>query len=130
MANRAGADAAGFQGFRVRLGTGLVRQSPNASSLAGVAEGSPAGSVNAHMVSSRATLRETVATDGSRLCVEFSAARLAQIGVNPGEPVVIEVRPYTNQDWERDNAGRVYESASEMDAALDEYCALPGAESA
>ncbi len=38
-------------------------------------------------------------------------------------------RRYTAQDWERDNAGRVYESTAEMDAALDEYCALPDAES-
>ncbi len=37
---------------------------------------------------------------------------------------------YTAQDWERDNAGCVYESTTEMDAALDEYCALPDAESA
>jgi hypothetical protein len=39
--------------------------------------------------------------------------------------VVGEARPYTARDWERDNAGRVYESAIEMDVALDEYCALP-----
>jgi hypothetical protein len=44
--------------------------------------------------------------------------------------VVVEVRPYTAQDWERDNAGRVYESTLEMDAALDEYCALPDLKSA
>jgi hypothetical protein len=35
---------------------------------------------------------------------------------------------YTAQDWERDNEGRVYQSTAEMDAALEEYCALPDAE--
>jgi hypothetical protein len=79
---------------------------------------------------SRANLGETVATDSNGLHVDLSAAQLAQAGVDPGKPAVIEVRPYTTQDWERDNAGRVYESTAEMDAALDEYCALPDTESA
>jgi predicted RNase H-like HicB family nuclease len=41
----------------------------------------------------------------------------------------IEVRPYSTQDWQRDNAGRVYRDAAEMDEALDEYCGLPDVES-
>jgi hypothetical protein len=81
------------------------------------------------MEASRANLRETVTTDSSGLHVDLSPAQLAQAGVNPGNPAVIEVRPYTTQDWERDNVERVYESPSEMDAALDEYCALPDAKS-
>lgn len=89
-----------------------------------------AGSLNAVVEASRANLSETVATDSNGLHVDLSAAQLAQAGVDPGKPAVIEVRPYTAQDWERDNAGRVYESTTEMDAALDEYCALPDAESA
>jgi len=63
------------------------------------------------MEAPRANLSETVTTD-------------------PGKPAVIGVRPYTTEDWERDNVGRVYESTAEMDAALYEYCALPDAESA
>lgn len=89
-----------------------------------------AGSLNAVVEASRANLSETVATDSNGLHVDLSAAQLAQAGVDPGKPAVIEVRPYTAQDWERDNAGRVYDSTAEMDAALDEYCALPDAESA
>ena len=73
----------------------------------------------------RANLSETVATNSKGLHVAFSPAQLAQAGVDPGKPAVIEVRPYTTEDWERDNAGRVYESTAEMDVALDEYCALP-----
>lgn len=82
------------------------------------------------MGSTSATLRETVATDSNGLHFDLSVAQLAQAGVDPGKPAVIEVRPYTTEDWERDNAGRVYESAADMDAALDEYRALPDAESA
>lgn len=79
---------------------------------------------------SRATLSETVTTDRNGLHVDLSPAQLAEAGVDPGNLAVVEVRPYTTQDWERDNAGRVYESTAEMDAAFDEYCALPDAESA
>jgi hypothetical protein len=79
------------------------------------------------METSRAKLRETVTTDSNGLHVYLSPAQLAQAGVDPGKPAVIEVRPYTTQDWERDNAGRIYESTAEMDAALDEYRALPDA---
>jgi hypothetical protein len=82
------------------------------------------------MEASRANLRETVTTDSSGLHVDLSPAQLAQAGVDPGKPAVIEVRPYTTEDWQRDNAGRIYESAAEMDAALDEYCSLPDAASA
>jgi hypothetical protein len=89
-----------------------------------------ADSLNAVMEASRAHLSETVTTDSDGLHVDLSPAQLAQAGVDPGKPAVIEVRPYTAQDWERDNAGRIYESTDEMDAALDEYCALPDAESA
>ena len=81
------------------------------------------------MEASRANLSETVSTDSNGLHVDLSPAQLAQAGVAPGKPAVVEVRPYTTQDWERDNAGRVYESTTEMDAALDEYCALPDVES-
>jgi hypothetical protein len=78
----------------------------------------------------RANCRKTVMTDSNGLRVDLSAAQLAQAGIDPGKLVVFEVRPYTTRDWESDNAGRVYESTAEMDAALDEYCALPDAESA
>lgn len=79
------------------------------------------------MEGSRAKLRETVTTGSDGLHVHLTAAQLARAGVDPGKPAVIEVRPYTTQDWERDNAGRIYESTAEMDAALDEYRALPNA---
>jgi hypothetical protein len=82
------------------------------------------------MEASRASISETVTTGTDGLHVDLSAAQLAQAGVAPGKPAVIEVRPYTALDWERDNEGRVYESTAEMDAALEEYCALPDAESA
>ena len=78
----------------------------------------------------RAKLIETVTTGSDGLRVHLSPAQLAQVGIGPGKPAVIEVRPYATQDWERDNAGRIYESTAEMDAALDEYCALPDAETA
>jgi len=82
------------------------------------------------MEASRAKLSATVTTDSSGLHVHLTPAQLAQAGVDLGKPAVIEVRPYTTHDWERDNAGRIYESTAEMDAALDEYRALPDAESA
>jgi hypothetical protein len=82
------------------------------------------------MEAPRANLSETVATDSKGLHVACSPAQLAQAGVGPGKPAVVEVRPYTTKEWERDNAGCVYESTAEMDAALDEYCALHDAESA
>ena len=78
---------------------------------------------------SRATLSVSVETDSNGLHVDLSAAQLAQAGVDPGKLAVIEVRPYTREDWERDNASPIYESTTEMDAALDEYCARPGVES-
>jgi hypothetical protein len=81
------------------------------------------------MEASRANLSKTVATNSKGLHVAFSPAQLAQAGVDPGKPAVIEVRSYTTEDWQRDSAGRVYESIAEMDAALDEYCALPDPES-
>lgn len=80
------------------------------------------------MWASRATFSVRVETDSDGLHVDLSAAQLVQAGVDPGKLALIEVRPYTREDWERDNAGRIYESTSEMDAALDEYCALPGVE--
>ena len=81
------------------------------------------------MEAPRAKLSEMVTTDGNGLHVHLTPAQLARAGVDPGKPAVIEVRPYTTQDWERDNAGRIYENTAEMDAALDEYRALPDAES-
>ena len=73
------------------------------------------------METSRGKLSATVMTDSSGLRVHLPPAQLAQAGVDPGKPAVIEVRPYTTQDWERDNAGRIYDNTAEMDAALDEY---------
>ena len=81
------------------------------------------------MEAPRAKLSETVATDSSGLHLHLTPAQLAQAGVDPGQPATIEVRPYTTQDWEHDNAGRIYENTAEMDAALDEYRALPDEES-
>lgn len=76
------------------------------------------------MEASRAKLRKTVPADSNGLHVLLNPAQLAQAGVDPGKPAVIEVRPYTTRDWERDNAGRIYENTAEMDAALDEYRSL------
>lgn len=90
----------------------------------------PASSVKARMEAPRANHSETVTTDSKGLHVDLSPAQLTRAGVDPGKPAVLEVRPYTAEDWERDNVGRVYESTAEMDAALHEYCALPDAESA
>lgn len=79
------------------------------------------------MEAPRAKFSATITTDSNGLHVHLTPAQLAQAGVDPGKPAVIGVRPYTTQDWERDNAGRIYESTAEMDAALDEYRGLPDA---
>ncbi len=71
----------------------------------------------AFMPASRASLSVSVTTDSSGLRVDLTPAQLAQAGVDPGQPAVIEVRPYTKEDWERDNAGRIYDTTAEMDAA-------------
>jgi hypothetical protein len=68
-------------------------------------------------------VKQVIATDkdGARLSPE----QLADAGVKPGERVVIELRPYTQQDWERDNAGTVYHGVDEFKAAMDEFTSLP-----
>ena len=60
-------------------------------------------------------------SDGARLSPE----QLAHAGVKPGERAVIEIRPYTKRDFERDDAGRVYETTEEFVTSLEEYCELP-----
>jgi hypothetical protein len=47
-------------------------------------------------------------------------------GVEPGERVVIEIRRCTERDFERDDAGCVYESVEAFVGSLEDYCELPG----
>ena len=71
-------------------------------------------------------MKQVIATaqDGARLTPE----QLADVGVKPGEPAVVEIRPYTKRDFERDDAGRVYETAEEFIESLEGYCQLPDGE--
>jgi hypothetical protein len=54
-----------------------------------------------------------------------SAEQLADAGVTPGEPAVVEVRPYTKADFEREDRDRTYASVEEFAASLEDYCRLP-----
>jgi hypothetical protein len=71
-------------------------------------------------------MKQVIATDenGARL----SPKQLTEAGVKPGEPAVVEIRPYTKRDFERDDAGRVYETAEEFIDSLEDYCQLPDGE--
>jgi hypothetical protein len=71
-------------------------------------------------------VKQVIATDedGARLSPE----QLAHAGVKPGERAVVEIRPYSKRDFERDDAGRVYGSADEFVDSLEEYCELPDGE--
>ncbi len=57
--------------------------------------------------------------------VVLSAEELAQAGIQPGDDVLLEVRRYNSEDWLKDNEGRIYYSTEELDAAMEEYLALP-----
>jgi hypothetical protein len=41
--------------------------------------------------------------DGARL----SPAQLADAGVKPGEPAVVEIRPYSEEEWIAEGEGKV-----------------------
>jgi hypothetical protein len=38
---------------------------------------------------------------------------------------VVEIRPYTKRDFEREDAGRVYETTEAFVTSLEKYCELP-----
>jgi hypothetical protein len=71
-------------------------------------------------------MKTVIATDekGARLSPE----QLADAGVKPGEPAVVEIHPYTKRDFEHDDAGRVYDTAEEFIDSLEEHCQLPDGE--
>jgi hypothetical protein len=69
------------------------------------------------------TVKQVIATskDGASLTPE----QLADAGVKPGEPAVVEIRPYTKRDFERDDADRVYDTVRGFVDSLEDYCQLP-----
>jgi hypothetical protein len=68
-------------------------------------------------------VKQVIATDkdGAKLSPE----QLAHAGVKPGDHAVIEIRPYTTRDFERDDVGRVYDTVAGFVDSLEDYCALP-----
>lgn len=68
-------------------------------------------------------VKQVIATsnDGAKLSPE----QLTDAGVKPGEPAVVEIRPYTKRDFERDDANRTYDNTDEFVASLEQYCRLP-----
>ena len=72
------------------------------------------------------TVKQVIATDkdGAKL----SSEQLADAGVKPGDRAVIEIRPYTKRDFERDDADRVYDTVDGFVGSLEDYCELPDGE--
>ncbi|MGA2928019.1 MAG: hypothetical protein ABSG43_18900 [Solirubrobacteraceae bacterium] len=62
-------------------------------------------------------VKQVIATDhdGAKL----SAEQLVGAGVKPGQPAVVEIRPYTAEDWIAEGTGRVFGSDEEEDAFFD-----------
>jgi hypothetical protein len=71
-------------------------------------------------------VKQVIATDkdGAKLSPE----QLADAGVKPGDRAVIEIRPYTKRDFERDDVGRVYDTVEGFVDSLEDYCELPDGE--
>ena len=71
-------------------------------------------------------VKQVIATDkdGAKLSPE----QLADAGVKPGDRAVIEIRPYTKRDFERDDGGRVYDTVEGFVGSLEDYCELPDGE--
>jgi hypothetical protein len=71
-------------------------------------------------------VKQVIATDkdGAKLSPE----QLADAGVKPGDRAVIEIRPYTKRDFERDDVGRVYDNVEGFVDSLEDYCELPDGE--
>ena len=68
-------------------------------------------------------VKQVIATD--RDGAKLSPEQLADAGVRPGDRAVIEIRPYTKRDFERDDAGRVYDTVEGFVGSLEDYCELP-----
>ncbi len=68
-------------------------------------------------------VKQVIATDkdGAKLSPE----QLADARVKPGDRAVIEIRPYTKRDFERDDADRVYDTVESFVDSLEDYCELP-----
>ena len=68
-------------------------------------------------------VKQIIATnkDGAKLSPE----QLADAGVTPGDRAVIEIRPYTKLDFERDDVDRVHDSVEGFVESLEDYCELP-----
>jgi hypothetical protein len=71
-------------------------------------------------------VKQVIATDkhGAKL----SPKQLADAGVQPGDRAVIEIRPYTKREFERDDAGRAYDTVEAFVDSLEDYCELPDGE--
>ena len=71
-------------------------------------------------------MKQVIATDkdGAKLSPE----QLADAGVKPGDRAVIEIRPYTRRDFERDDVDRVYDTVEGFMDSLEDYCELPDGE--
>jgi hypothetical protein len=71
-------------------------------------------------------VKQVIATDkdGAKLSPE----QLADAGVKPGDRAVIEIRPYTKRDFERDDVDRVYDTVDGFTDSLEDYCELPDGE--
>lgn len=58
-------------------------------------------------------MRRVIATDAEG--AKLSAQQLAEAGVAPGERAVIEIRPYTVEDWIAEGEGRVFSTEEFVD---------------
>lgn len=76
------------------------------------------------MAMSPTGMTKIVRADEGGLSLSVSRGQLLEIGVEPGEAVVVEFRRATRTDWIAANASRIYESADAMDRAVNELRAL------
>lgn len=77
------------------------------------------------MTISAGDIEETVRAGDGGPHVCLSPAELVETAVEPGGMAEVEVRRATREGWIAANAGRVYESAGDMDRAINELRALP-----
>jgi hypothetical protein len=71
-------------------------------------------------------VKQVIATDKDG--AQLSSGQLADAGVKPGDRAVIEIRPYTKRDFERDDVDRVYDTVEGFRESLEDYCELPDGE--
>jgi hypothetical protein len=63
-------------------------------------------------------VKQVIATD--KAGAKLSPEQLADAGVTPGDRAVIEIRPYTKRDFERDDDDRVYDTVEGFTDSLED----------